>query len=258
VSAADIASWVRAALPDHLSVSGSVIGVSASAIRPGRFYIMGLNPGGDPSAISNRIGDPIADRPPGWSAFTHDCWNDRCTGCEGHAGGLVPESHLVHHQKRVIELHRSLGQPTGTILATNAIFARSQDEVRLLGQTSRGAWDWWRDCWPVHQRLLTVVRPQFIVTLGKALDTSAYGFLREEAWSFEKAMAKRDARKPARALDVPLPDNRSTSGRMFRGKLPLRPDGGDVLDLTVVGVPHPSRWRTNEDALAGIEELVRC
>ena len=252
-----IAAWVRDALPRFLDVSGSVIGVSAAAVRPGPFYIMGLNPGGDPSEISSRIGDPIPERALGWSVFTHDCWYDHCTGCPGSSGELVPDSHVTVHQRRVIELHRALGRPVGSIVTTNAVFARSQDEERMHSQTARGAWDWWKDCWPVHQRLLSVVRPHVIVALGKGTGTSAYAFLRDEAWGLEKRSARKLGRKAVRPEDAPLPDNALTSARTFLGGLPLQADDLDVLQVRVVGVPHPSRWPTNSAALDAIAKIVR-
>ena len=226
----DLATLVEDALGPLASTSGSVLGVSTAALAPGRFYIMGLNPGGDPQTHGEwTIRKSISDVELGWSAHTHDCWQDHRGGTCEHLdeNGRVKDPFLSRHQRNVLRAYDAIGATPGEVVTTNAIFARSSSEATLHAATGLTAWQWWETCWPVHQRMIAEVRPEFIVTLGKGLGTSAFGFL----------MNKMDVKRNAiRALG----DNRALDGRTFSGTLPLV--GGEEFATRVLGLPHPSYY----------------
>lgn len=240
-----LASVVATELGPLAEVSGSVLGVSASALRPGRFYIMGLNPGGDPTTHGETILQSLRgpDHPLGWSAHSHDCWkcDDRPTCQHRDPDGRVAEVHLRPHQRRVQEAYRALGVVPGEVLATNAIFARSTGEDTLHGTGGLGAWEWWEKCWPVHQRMLAEVRPDWIVTLGKGYGTSAFGFLMDKA-----KVPRRDVR--------PLGNDDYSDARTFSGTVPLA-EGS--LAIRVLGLPHPSYYGVSDLLQAAIREELR-
>ncbi|WP_312145338.1 hypothetical protein [Brevundimonas sp.] len=226
-----LASAVSEHLGDQAKLSGSVLSVSATLVRPGRFYIMGLNPGGDPGLHGTSILQSLEgqEHDPGWSAHTHDCWKcDERPVCQHlDTDGCVAEAHLLPHQKRVQSIYAALGAVPGQVLATNAVFARSTGEDTLHGTGALGAWEWWEMCWPIHQRMLAEVRPEWIVTLGKGYGTSAFGFL------MDKAKVKRRAVRP-------LGSNDYSDGRIFAGELPMI--DGQGLPIRVLGLPHPSYY----------------
>lgn len=235
----EISKAVEAALGDYAkTTSGNVLSVGPDAIKPGRFYVMGLNPGGDPENHDGTIAKSIVARPLGWSVFTHDCWLCDVRPCEHAPADKVLEPSLTRHQRNVLATLNALGTEPGSVAATNAIFARSTGEKTLAG-----AWDWWKMCWPVHQLFLRQVRPEWIITLGLGLGTSAFAFLIDEA---KRASGKRP--------DIHAIGSGKTGGRWFSAKLP---DGeGGVLDLRVLGLPHPSYYAPGAELLSFIDREV--
>jgi hypothetical protein len=225
-TADEIRAWVQQNLVEGLAdKSGSVLYSGIDTLRPGPFYLMGLNPGGAPAEGTSSIASSIHERR-AWSAYTQDCW---ITGCDEQA----PCSHIARgqrapHQERVRTLVAALGVEPETIFATNAIFARSKDEASLKSQVEgMGSWDWWGRCWPVHQQFLREIRPRWIITLGKGYGTSAFSFLMHVA-------------KVKRARVRAFGDDSERDGRWFVADLPL--DDGTMLPVRVLGMPHPSYY----------------
>jgi hypothetical protein len=184
---------------------------------------MGFNPGGGSEGTSTILESLDGERR-GWSAYTHDCWLcNRPADCDHKdgTGRLLPTASIHRHQRNVRLLLTALKTAPEAIFATNAIFRRSRDTAGLPSR-----WDWWARCWPVHQAFLSIVRPRWIICLGKAYDLSAFGFLRHESHQLKSAVQP-----------CVTPDGKR-DGRQFRAALDLGP--GDRLDVGVLGTPHPS------------------
>jgi hypothetical protein len=234
---------VRALVDEQLGprglaeLSGSVLYSGIDTLRPGPFYIMGLNPGGAPTEGTSSIASSIHERRP-WSAYTQDCWVPACTDPNpcGHVGkeGRVDPRHLSRHQKHVGTLISALGTRPEEVFATNAIFARSKDEASLKAQADgMNSWKWWRASWPIHQRFLREVRPRWIITLGKGYGTSPFSFL------MDVANVKRN-------LVRTFGDDSKRDGRWFMAELPLDDDGA-TLTVRVLGMPHPSYYEISPE-----------
>ena len=228
--AAIVSERLNPALRDK---SGGVMLSGPTTIAPGRFYVMGLNPGGNPATLTATIGQNLAP-PDGASCYTDECWNKQCgddPACEHLQDGRVRPEAYVRHQRNMISLAKMLGHATPASLpSANAIFGRSTSLATLMHQSGIDAGTWWRGCWPVHQALLEVVRPAAIITLGYGMNTSAFGFLARIAGSvaIEKiGVSRRD-------------------GKAFTCNLDL---GESRLKTCVIGVPHPS-YHASGDLLA--------
>lgn len=204
--------------------SGAVMLSGPATLASGRFYVMGLNPGGNPAKLPATIRENFAS-PDGASCYTDECWNKRCddnANCEHLDNGLLRPEARVRHQRNMIAMAEMLGHATpATLPSANAIFGRSESLAMLKKQSGTDAGTWWRGCWPVHQALLDVVRPAAIITLGYGMNTSAFGYLHQlaEAATIEKiGVSRRD-------------------GKTFTCRLDL---GASKLETRIIGVPHPS------------------
>lgn len=137
------------------------------------------------------------------------------------AGGYVRKH--MKHQRHMHQIADTLETPLIELVSCNAIFAKSESLADLKTRTDLSAKEWWASCWPVHQYLLSKIKPRAIITLGYGERTSAFGLLRREA-----------GYRPVRKFG----DDGAGGGRTFDAELPL--GGGDSITVSVVGVPHPS------------------
>jgi hypothetical protein len=147
----DFHNLVISSLKGHLDRSGVVIYNSTSAIRPGTFYFLGYNPGGD--ANSDRLEtirqhlNNLEVRSAEYSALEDECW------LRGEFKSRI--------QKRALWLFTQLGCDPRHIVSTNLIFFRaaSSDKINHLKDAEI--------CWPVHRAILDRVElPQDLLTVG--------------------------------------------------------------------------------------------
>ncbi len=166
----DIEAFVALArhhLASVLERSGNLLYSGIETLRPGSVYLLGLNPGGDPSDHILRqqtVGSTLAELPTKHeNEFLDVSWREK--GVRRAAG----EAQL---QRRVRTMLERLGLEPRTVCAANLIFVRSRG-----AETS----DFHRlapVCWPVHEAILQIVRPRLIISLGTGA-VSPYGFLRD-------------------------------------------------------------------------------
>lgn len=145
-------------IPDDLQhCSGSVFYSGRSAFSGQRdLYILGLNPGGNPSEqSSDTIGAHtqmvLSNKPDRWSEYSCESWKNKKPG----QGGI---------QTQIIHLIKQLGYDTLDIPASNAVFVRSVDQDDLSQNWSVN--DLAEHCWPFHQEVISQVNPLLIVAMG--------------------------------------------------------------------------------------------
>src|SRR4051812_8610833 len=159
----DLSSFIamaRQQLAPILKCSGKVLYSAADTLSPGRVYILGLNPGGDPEKEVDTIGEALDALPTRReNSYCDELW-------PGHrARGQAPL------QRRVKWLADQIGIDLLSVCASNLVFARSKD-ARRSGYP--GSAD---KCWPVHLAILEMVQPKLIITFGNSGD-SPYAYLR--------------------------------------------------------------------------------
>lgn len=143
----ELANFARSQLASVLERSGEVLYSGASTLQPGEVYLLGLNPGGspdDPRLAKLTIGASIAELP----TKTHNSYLDTT---------WVGRAFL---KRRVKWLLPALGLNARDVAASNVSFVRSPDkktaQIAHLGDL----------CWPVHERILDIVRPRLVLTYG--------------------------------------------------------------------------------------------
>jgi hypothetical protein len=160
-------------LRDDARKSGTAMQNGWSSLRPGKLYVMGFNPGGNPQAIKRNIGDSIQDLGNSYSAFTDECW------IENHDEDCSLEEckSKARHQRTVCSLVNVLHPEFNVrdVFATNAIFMRSKYQ-----DTLKGPRELWEKCWPVHQLFISIVLPRVIVCLGNGERLSAFSLIRSK------------------------------------------------------------------------------
>lgn len=136
-------------MPGRLLYSG------LGTLSPGRLYLLGHNPGGDPDTESDSPAAHLAKlvgKSPDWNEYIDGVWKP---------GGRVCAPGDAPMQKRVCHLLTGIGVPVRTICASNVIFVRSRVSSHLDNQAQLA-----ERCWCVHQFILERVRPAGILSIG--------------------------------------------------------------------------------------------
>lgn len=141
--------------PSILDEHGLILYSSCETLKQGKYYFLGLNPGGadaDTPTIRQSLcdlrsykgnayfpGDEKAD----WSSPRHP----------------TPGQHP--YQQAFRTLFDELGEDPRKVCASNLIFKRSAG-ARGAGYPSLA-----KRCWPVHEAILEIVQPRVIIAFGK-------------------------------------------------------------------------------------------
>lgn len=174
-------------MPNGLAnLPGEVFSTGSMSITPGDFYIAGLNPGFGTSypTIRDHVSNWSLEN---YSAFLDQCWKEKCWNIDCYGLQVSArcyckrgvEKHQVAVQK-IIKRAKS-GVNLRHVFATNAIFVKSDDanNFRLeYGISLKTAFDY---CWPIHQYLLSKIRPKVILSLGFSEGASAFSFFGNKA-----------------------------------------------------------------------------
>lgn len=131
-------------------MSGEVLYSAASTLQSGDVYLLGINPGGDPDKQATKtIKDSLSELPTRTKNAYLVKWRDRDPG-------------KAPIQRRVQWLLDALGHELSNVAASNLVFVRSKDASGII-QKYAGL------CWPVHVRIIEIVRPKYIITFGQGV-----------------------------------------------------------------------------------------
>lgn len=127
----------------------------AAFAEPSALYVLGVNPGGDPSnfeaeTVGNHTEAVLSLHPDNWSAYRDESWEGAAPGTYG----MAP---------RVRHLFQALGFDAGYVPASNLVFARSRREGELKTKLSTLA----DLCWPFHAFVIERLRPKAVLCFGK-------------------------------------------------------------------------------------------
>ncbi len=217
---------VRAALDAIEDDVGEVVYGPASSLRRGKFYVLGLNPGGEgqlsPTGTAHTVGSHLGlmlDR------SIHSVWD------EDWIKGMEPDPARFgahRYQRGLAEILRRLGvgeEEKRQVFTSNLIFtttptaAHLRDDFEALAEL----------CWAAHELFLDVVRPEVVICVGNGGKHSAYG------WVLAKlASGAREERFRVIGHQV--------STYVASGTL-----GG--RQVKVLGLPHLSRFNVAADAV---------
>jgi hypothetical protein len=186
-----------------LDQSGEVLYSAAATLTPGSVYVIGHNPGASPTTKARPTIRRCLAR-----LRTKTLNNYIDLSWHGRPPGRAPL------QLRVTWLLTSLGLDPHKIAASNLIFTRSRNVA-----TSR--FDRAELCWPVHERILDIVRPSLVIAFGNSGD-SPYNFLKRKFLAeSERCTSAGHGNWKCRAFVVP-------------GK------------FIVIGLPHLSRYKIDK------------
>lgn len=190
-------------------------------IHPGKIYVLGENPGGDPNTESDSSGQhltKLALMSPDWNEFLDANWTSR---------GRVYPPGGAPMQKRVRSLLEGIGLSVRSVCSSNLIFVRSRVSGDLVDSHQLA-----NQCWPVHQFILEHIKPVGILCIGKA----PFEFIRKtgRALSTLDEFSAGQRNLKCRTAHVDL-DNRTVA-------IVSVPHLGDRLQYDIGDHPEVMRW----------------
>ena len=215
-----------------LCASGSVFYSGRKTLEGKKdFYLMGLNPGGDPDTMKKEtIEKSLADwqgEKADWSAY-NDYWGRNLEGEKGN----------FSHQKRVRAFcNNCLGTDVTEVPSANAIFRRTKKVKDLPKDTELD-----RICWQVHQLLFSKVQPKYIICLGHGSDSSFDRLKKKEYLAVAGFCDKEAFKMPSGKKNFYI--------RWFERAQIQNPLPGLERLVRVIGVPHPSWFDLGADWFA--------
>ena len=121
-------------------------------------YVLGLNPGGDPSKrLDDTIGkhtDKVrSEKPDRWSEYSCERWGDKERG-------------QARIQRSVIHLLKKLGYDPCDIPASNVVFTRTVS-AKELNKDKRKRDRLSNACWRFHRKVISHIEPKLILCMGR-------------------------------------------------------------------------------------------
>ena len=135
------------------SAPGKLLYSGSSSVKPCDIYLLGYNPGGDPTKETQTVEEHLRATPADWNEYLDAKWCRR--GLELQAGQALL-------QRRVRWMLKQLGYDPRAVCASNLIFARSRGIGNLHDKRKLAD-----ACWSLHAAILVVVRPKAILAIGK-------------------------------------------------------------------------------------------
>lgn len=205
------------------NLPGRVLYSGLHTLTVGQLYILGFNPGGDPDdPLATTLSADLETLRSGKrdNAYISEDW--------GSAAGEAP------FQKRIRWLATLFDTRIEDVCGSNLIFCKSKTSWDVPYP------DYAAKCWPVHELILDVVTPRFVVAIGNGEKRSAFSYLRSK-------------------ISAPI-DNQDDQGvqtissghprfqlKAFRGTYNGRP-------LVVIGLPHLSYYPLTSPLMANCVE----
>lgn len=222
----ELAQFTRAQLGADTKRSGGVFYSKPELLTRGDVYLMGYNPGGDSGPpISDELDNHFAKNVSGYEQI----WQHRSgTNDDGTTKHRNVEG-LTRYQRGLIEITELLDYSPDQVFMTNLIFFQSHDGKGVHYKRDSAV------CWPVHEKLLSIVQPKIIVAVGNGNAGSAYTRLLQE--KRHSLVASSQVVKRANHGKFRLKGFRFSEGSR---------------DVVVLGLPHFSYYNVKPN-----EELIR-
>lgn len=227
---------IREHLEPILDESGAVF-YSGRQTLEGKtnFYLMGLNPGGDPTVmkeetIMKSLSDWQGRKPDAWSEYCDEYWGKSKPDPEEEKPGNFP------HQKWVREFcAKCLGEEkVRKVFSANAIFERTKKGEHLPKGTSLDL-----ICWQVHKLLFSKVQPKYIICLGNGPNSSFDRLTSKNCLAIVGRPGEKACKMPG--------GKRHFYIRWFEAAQITNQSPGLERLVRVIGVPHPSRFPLGTD-----------
>lgn len=232
----DLLQVIRNSLGEqNLAEYGGIFYSGWGTLQTGNFYLMGLNPGGNPQdkALQETINQTLKKwlcKSEYWSEYRCERWKK---------GVTTLDPGKAQHQRNVVYLcNEVLRQDVRSVFSANAIFVRTptgdglpKDEIEKELYTK---------CWQVHRRLMSIIQPTVLICLGNNTKDHSSSFQIVKRWLQIEQVPEP---KPLRC------GKENVYIRYFDKPITFCPnEGGRPIKFGVLGIPHPSRyWYHNID-----------
>ncbi|MDR2153182.1 MAG: uracil-DNA glycosylase family protein [Helicobacteraceae bacterium] len=211
---------------DNLKRPGGVLYSSHETLREGVAYIVGFNPGGEPS--DNTADDPTV------GGSVDKLLEYKCNAYLDEDWG-----NGARFRRSVECIAEQLGLQLRDICASNLVFFQSRNAEGVRPEDAKL-------CWPVHDAILQIVKPRIIIALGYSEATDSSSSFKFFHAKFAGSEIKRETLE------------QSGKEYCFAKRFDATIHGSKVV---VAGLPHPTgqftHWIDSPDIKAEIEAWLK-
>lgn len=215
-----------------LGQAGEFVNSSTESLKSGLLYVLAQNPGSIANEDDSRtVGDDI-------EALMNNAPNKYYSEVWGASRRTPLQERYIWLMNHLSELFPEIGDSAEIFVSNLAFVRRSNLKMPIAEYNTLIS-----ACWICHQRLLRIVRPRIIMTIGNNSNNSAFEYLYRKH----------------RDLGGTEFYDETTSGhggyelKVFRSELLM--EGGQ---LSVIGLPHLARYKITQypEAVVWVEKQV--
>ena len=149
-------------LQDNIKEAGETLYCSADVFKKGDIYFMGTNPGGENNySIEDDLEKLVSKTTNG---YLDEIWETRKS---------KPKAGKDILQIRATKLMYEIGYDIRDVCASNLIFFKSRNLNELSHNFTKAA----DICWPIHEKILSVVQPKLIIVFGNSNQNSPFSYI---------------------------------------------------------------------------------
>lgn len=159
----ELIEFIKDELKEKIKEPGETLYSSVDVFRKGDVYFMGTNPGGENNySIEEDLEKLISKTTNG---YLDEVWETR----KG-----KPKAGEDTLQIRATMLMNEIGYDMRSICSSNLIFFKSRNLNELEYNFNKAA----DLCWPIHEKILSVVQPKLIIAFGNSDENSPFSYIR--------------------------------------------------------------------------------
>jgi len=218
---------------------GSLLYSGNETIRKGSYYFLGTNPGGHKDQITKQNNFDETTKEDKIKIQLHKekkFFNEYFEGEWINSKTQLPELPGQHiHQRNIKKFFQDLNLDLKLILSTNLCFVRSTMEDTYEGSLTQDS----KKCWKIHEYLLSVVQPKFIICNG----SKSRNFI-------QKRMDIIDTIEPYQ-------HKKTLYSSLHRGSLFLKDYNLTLKDLVLFSVPHMGYFTYYPESTVWFKDIIK-
>jgi hypothetical protein len=160
-----LVEFIKYELKDKIKEPGETLYSSVDVFTKGDIYFIGTNPGGENNYSIEDDLEKLKSKTT--NGYLDEVWETR----KG-----IPKAGQDTLQIRATKLINEIGYDMRNVCSSNLIFFKSRNLDELEYDFNQAA----NLCWPIHEKILSVVQPKLIIAFGNSDENSPFSYIQNK------------------------------------------------------------------------------